>query len=156
LTKNGYGDMVVMSIEAYERHQFESAVYLKLKEAELEAKISDKRFSQKEVFDELKAKISGRMEADARKDLTDIITYIADHLKAPKAAMDSLNELDKSISRLEQYPYSCKVYQPIKGSEHEYRLLPVKNYAVFYVVKEQVVEIHRVVYAEMYLTKNGK
>ncbi|MGB4503938.1 MAG: type II toxin-antitoxin system RelE/ParE family toxin [Syntrophaceticus sp.] len=51
----------------------------------------------------------------ARKDLTDITTYIADHLKAPKAAVDLLNELDKSISRLEQFPYSCKVYQPIKG-----------------------------------------
>jgi prevent-host-death family protein len=57
LTKNGYGDMVVMSIEAYERHQFESEVYFKLKEAELEAKITDKRYSQKEVFDELRAKI---------------------------------------------------------------------------------------------------
>jgi len=92
----------------------------------------------------------------ARKDLTDIVTYIADHLKAPKVAMDLLNELEKSISRLEHYPYSCKVYQPIKGLEHEYRLLPVKNYAVFYVVKEQVVEIHRIVYAKMDLTKIGK
>lgn len=89
----------------------------------------------------------------AKKDLTDITTYIAEHLKAPKAAVDLLNELDKSISRLKQYPYSCKVYQPIKGLENEYRLLPVKNYAVFYVVKEQVVEIHRVVYAKMDLTK---
>jgi toxin ParE1/3/4 len=92
----------------------------------------------------------------AKKDLTDITTYIAEHLKAPKAAVDLLNELDKSISRLKQYPYSCKVYQPIKGLENEYRLLPVKNYAVFYVVKEQVVEIHRVVYAKMDLTRIGK
>ena len=84
----------------------------------------------------------------ARKDLTDITTYIADHLKAPKAAMDLLNALDESISRLEQFPYSCKVYQPIRELENEYRLLPVKNYAVFYVVKEKVVEIHRVLYAK--------
>lgn len=89
----------------------------------------------------------------ARKDLTDIMTYIADHLKAPKAAIDLLNILDESISRLEQFPYSCKVYQPINELESEYRLLPVKNYAVFYVVKEQVVEIHRVVYDKMDLTK---
>ncbi|MEW6623709.1 MAG: type II toxin-antitoxin system RelE/ParE family toxin [Bacillota bacterium] len=89
----------------------------------------------------------------ARKDLTDITTYIADHLKAPKAAMDLLNALDESISRLKQFPYSCKVYQPIRELENEYRLLPVKNYAVFYVVKEKVVEIHRVVYAKMDLTK---
>ncbi|CQR70501.1 Plasmid stabilization system protein [Sporomusa ovata DSM 2662] len=89
----------------------------------------------------------------ARKDLTDIVTYITDHLKASKAAMDLLNALYESISRLEQFPYSCKVYQPIKALKGEYRILPVKNYAVFYVVKEQVVEIHRVVYAKMDLSK---
>jgi toxin ParE1/3/4 len=89
----------------------------------------------------------------ARKDLTDIAFYIADYLKAPKAAMDLLDALDKSISRLGQIPYSCKVYRPIKALETEYRLLPVKNYAVFYVVKEQTVEIHRVVYAKMDLTR---
>lgn len=92
----------------------------------------------------------------ARKDLTYITTYIADHLKAPKAAMDLLAILDEAISRLEQFPYSCKVYHAIKELENEYRLLPVKNYAVFYVVKEKVVEIHRVVYAKMDLTKTIK
>jgi len=66
LTKNGYGDMVVMSMEAYERHQFQSEVYFKLKEAQFEAKTTDKRFSHKEVFDELKAKLSDQVEsADA-------------------------------------------------------------------------------------------
>lgn len=63
LTKNGYGDMVVMSMEAYERHQFESEVYFKLKEAELEAKTTAKRYSHKEVFDELRTKLSNRMES---------------------------------------------------------------------------------------------
>jgi toxin ParE1/3/4 len=89
----------------------------------------------------------------ARKDLTDIVAYITGHLKAPKAAIDLLDALDKSISRLEQYPYSCKVYQPVKTLKEEYRLLPVKNYAVFYVVKEQIVEIHRIVYARVDLTR---
>jgi prevent-host-death family protein len=64
LTKNGYGDMVVMSIEAYERYQFESEVYFKLKEAELEAKITDKRYSHKEVFDGLRAKLSDKTESE--------------------------------------------------------------------------------------------
>lgn len=64
LTKNGYGDMVVMSMEAYEQKMFESEVYFKLKEAELEAKTTDKRYSHKEVFDELRAKLSDRMESD--------------------------------------------------------------------------------------------
>ncbi|MBU2699086.1 prevent-host-death family protein [Sporomusaceae bacterium BoRhaA] len=64
LTKNGYGDMVVMSMEAFERHQFESEVYFKLKEAELEAKTTNKRYSHKEVFDELRAKLSEGSNSD--------------------------------------------------------------------------------------------
>ena len=89
----------------------------------------------------------------ARKDLSNIVSYIADELKAPKVSMDLSNALDESISRLEQFPFSCRVYQPIKELENEYRLLSVNNYAVFYVVKEKVVEVHRVVYAKMDLTK---
>ena len=34
LTKNGYGDMVVLSMETFENLQFESEVYFKLHEAE--------------------------------------------------------------------------------------------------------------------------
>lgn len=58
LTKNGFGDMVVLSIEAYENLQFESEVYLKLQEAEKEAKLTDKRFSSKEILAELKGAIN--------------------------------------------------------------------------------------------------
>ena len=47
LTKNGYGDMVVLSVEAYENLQFESEVYSKLKEAEQEAEQSNIRYSSK-------------------------------------------------------------------------------------------------------------
>ena len=64
LTKNGYGDMVVMSMEAFERRQFESEIYIKLKEAEREAKTTGTRFSQREVFDGLRSAI--RQKAAAR------------------------------------------------------------------------------------------
>lgn len=50
LTKNGYGDMVVMSMEAYENLQFESEIYVKLQEAEKEAELTNKRFSSKDVL----------------------------------------------------------------------------------------------------------
>lgn len=62
LTKNGYGDMVVMSIEAYERKLFESEVYFKLKEAELEAKSTDKRYTHEEVFSELRSRLANKIE----------------------------------------------------------------------------------------------
>ena len=63
LTKNGYPDMVVLSYEANDRRKFENEVYLKLMEAELEARTTTERFSHKEVFDELYTLLR-----DARKD----------------------------------------------------------------------------------------
>ena len=59
LTKNGYGDMVVMSMEAFEKLQFESEVYFQLKEAEREAELTDKRFSSKDVLKAMKDAIHG-------------------------------------------------------------------------------------------------
>ena len=58
LTKNGYGDMVVMSMEAYENLQFESEVYFKLLDAEKEAESNSKRYSSKEVLKALRKEIS--------------------------------------------------------------------------------------------------
>ncbi len=91
----------------------------------------------------------------AKQDITEILLYISDQLKAPKAAMDLLDAFEHSISLLQEFPYAHKIYRLVKPLEEEYRLLPVKNYAVLYVVREQekFVEIHRVLYAKMDLTQ---
>ncbi|MEK4045043.1 type II toxin-antitoxin system Phd/YefM family antitoxin [Paenibacillus sp. FSL H8-0048] len=57
LTKNGYGDMVVMSIE-----QYENIHIMKLKEAEHEADTSKERYSHSEVFNKLRKQI--RIKSD--------------------------------------------------------------------------------------------
>ena len=64
LTKNGYGDMVVMSIEAYETKQFEREIFHKLKEAQLEAKSTEMRYSHEEVFSGLRLKVAKRINKD--------------------------------------------------------------------------------------------
>jgi len=64
LTKNGYGDMVVMSIEAYEARQFESEIFQKLKEAQIEAKSTDVRYSHEEVISGLKLKVAEKTAKD--------------------------------------------------------------------------------------------
>ena len=64
LTKNGYGDMVVMSIEAYEARQFESEIFHKLKEAQIEAKSTDVRYSNEEVLSGLKLKVAEKTAKD--------------------------------------------------------------------------------------------
>lgn len=57
LTKNGYGDMVVLSMEAFENLRIESEIYFKLQEAEREAEQTGKRFSSKEVLKAMKEAI---------------------------------------------------------------------------------------------------
>ena len=58
-TKNGYGDMVVLSMEAFENLHFESEVYFKLREAEREAELTEQRYSSKDVLKAMKAAIEG-------------------------------------------------------------------------------------------------
>ena len=57
LTKNGFGDMVVISMEAYENLQFDCEVYSKLLAAEKEAESTSTRFSSKEVLNAMKKAI---------------------------------------------------------------------------------------------------
>lgn len=59
LTKNGYGDMVVLSMETFENLQFESEVYFKLKEAEQEAELTGQRYSPKDVLKAMRDAIGG-------------------------------------------------------------------------------------------------
>ena len=54
LTKNGFGDMVVLSYEAFSEMQLQSEIYIKLTEAEKEAETTNKRYSSKDILKELK------------------------------------------------------------------------------------------------------
>ena len=60
LTKNGRGDMVVMSLDAYEQNLFEYEIFLKLKEAEYQAASTKKRHTHNEVMSELRKVIKGK------------------------------------------------------------------------------------------------
>ena len=64
LTKNGYGDMVVMSYEAYEQTRCERRIAAELNAAAAEAAATTKRYTHAEVMAELRAKI----QAEASKD----------------------------------------------------------------------------------------
>jgi prevent-host-death family protein len=58
LTKNGRSDMVVMSIDAYERDLFETEIYLSLKEAVQQAQTTKKRYSKTAVLKKMRAIIN--------------------------------------------------------------------------------------------------
>ncbi|KAA8817611.1 type II toxin-antitoxin system Phd/YefM family antitoxin [Bifidobacterium callitrichos] len=59
LTKNGFGDMVVLSMEAYESLRFDSRVYDMLLEGEREAETTGERFSPKEALAAMRTAIDG-------------------------------------------------------------------------------------------------
>lgn len=50
LTKNGVGSLVVMSMEQYEQNRYDSMVYDKLREAELQAASTTERRTHEEVM----------------------------------------------------------------------------------------------------------
>ena len=53
LTKNGYGDMVVMSYDEYQKIQYEMGVMRELQAAELEAETTTERYAHEDVMDDL-------------------------------------------------------------------------------------------------------
>ncbi len=59
LTKNGYIDMVVLSMEAFENLQFGGEVYFKLQEAEKETELTEQRYFSKDALKAMKDTIGG-------------------------------------------------------------------------------------------------
>ena len=58
LTKNGYGSMVVLSLEQYSA--LTDDVEMKLDEADKEAALTNVRYTEEEVFQRVKERIHGR------------------------------------------------------------------------------------------------
>jgi len=56
ITKNGYGDLVVMSIETYERNQAMTDLYRKIEEAENELASGVEPLDGEVLFQELREK----------------------------------------------------------------------------------------------------
>ncbi|MDW7674718.1 MAG: type II toxin-antitoxin system Phd/YefM family antitoxin [Bacillota bacterium] len=56
ITKNGYGDLVVMSIETYEREIARAELYRKLAEAEAQIENGEPLLDAEHVFEKLRKK----------------------------------------------------------------------------------------------------
>lgn len=61
LTKNGFGDMVVLSMEAYENLQLDSEIYFKLLEAERAEENGGKKYKIEEARQRAKNAINGKI-----------------------------------------------------------------------------------------------
>ena len=84
----------------------------------------------------------------ARKQLEDIVDYIAVELAAPDAALDFIEEVGKATKSLAEMPYRHPIYHTSFALLEEVRWISVKNYNVFYKIfeEEKTVEIRRVLH----------
>lgn len=84
----------------------------------------------------------------AYEDLDEIDTYISETLVNPQAAEKLLDELEQSICRLEQFPFSGAEVADSHLAGKGYRKLVVGNYLVFHLVdlEQKQVAIMRVLY----------
>jgi toxin ParE1/3/4 len=80
----------------------------------------------------------------AQADLIEIFDFIAQD--SPNRALSFVEKLDRRIGLLEQHPLLGRIPRHPKLREYGYRVLIVESYLVFYIIRGQTVEIHRVVH----------
>lgn len=77
-----------------------------------------------------------------------ILYYITYELKNKIAADNFYSEVIKQIEIRSEAPESYEVFKTIKNGEVKYYKINVKNYTIFYVVKDNVIEIRRIYYRQ--------
>ena len=83
----------------------------------------------------------------ALDDLKAIMKYITYELESPRAAERLLSKIDRGVQKIAENPYRCHLFASSGKLKHEYRVLHIDNYSLFYVVNNERVEIYRVIHA---------
>jgi len=81
----------------------------------------------------------------ARSDFHDVIDHM--NILPPEAATRSFDFFMEKMAFLEASPNSSPLARDAQLRLRGYRLFPVDNYIVFYVIRGNVVEIRRILYA---------
>ena len=79
-------------------------------------------------------------------DLNEIVDYIIYRLKNPIAAENLIDAVEKAIYDRLPNAESYEPYHSAKDRKYSYYQIPVKNFTIFYVVIDDVVEVRRIMY----------
>ncbi|HHX26309.1 MAG: type II toxin-antitoxin system RelE/ParE family toxin [Firmicutes bacterium] len=82
----------------------------------------------------------------AEQDIVDILEYI--RRDNPSATVKLINEIDETISKLEDFPHMGVIPKDLRLRSLNYRMLIIDDYLVFYVVKDCIVEIRRILHGK--------
>ena len=83
----------------------------------------------------------------ALADMEEIYDYIAIQLQAPENAMGQYNRIAEAIEKLDMFPERVRVMESEPERTMGLRQLPIDNYSIFYVIKEEQVIVTRVLYS---------
>ena len=81
------------------------------------------------------------------EDMAEVVDYISNDLQNPEAALKLINLTEQAILKRLDRPLS---FQPIRSKrerKYPYYRINVNNYAVFYVVIDDVMEVRRFLYS---------
>lgn len=80
-------------------------------------------------------------------DMLEAITYITEVLNNPSAAERLIDETEKAIYKRLDSPLSFSPYKSKKPRNDVYYRIFVGNFTIFYVVKDNVMEVRRFIYS---------
>lgn len=82
-----------------------------------------------------------------QEDLNEIVDYISFQLNNPRAAENLLNEIQEAIRERTYCAEAFEQYHSRKERQYPYYRIFVRNYVIFYVVIEDVMEVRRILYS---------
>ena len=82
------------------------------------------------------------IETTASLDLYGILDYITEVLKAPESAERIYWSIKDQVLSLNEMPYRYPLVRDEPFASIGVRLMPVENYSVFYIINEQINEVH--------------
>ena len=80
-------------------------------------------------------------------DLSSILNYIKYELENITAANNLFDEIMKEISNRAYNPESYEKYSSTRKRKDTYYRIYVKNYTIFYVVRNNTIEVRRILYS---------
>jgi len=87
-----------------------------------------------------------RIYSNAKMDLKDIVSYL--NTLSPQAAIKYYDLIVEKIGSLAEMPERCPFVRDVALKAKGYRYLIIENYLVFFIVKADTVQIHRIIYGK--------
>lgn len=86
-------------------------------------------------------------------DLNEIVDYISYHLQNPSAADRLISDVEQAIADRSTCAEAFAHYNSSKERRYPYYRIQVRNYSIFYVVIDDVMEVRRILYGRRDLRK---